>query len=674
MSGNFRNFKEAVRKQFDAMASGQLFTVMLDKEEMWKLYLDSFPPGVNELYRTRREYDCNCCKNFIRHIGNVVAIDGSLKLISIWDVKVDACFQPVADAMSAFVRKHAIQNQFLSKEPCAGTDVTRQIQKDTGTVISWDHFHVAYPKRYIHGNSAVSIESVLGTKNADYQVFSRSMQELTLDAGQTVLELIDAGSIYRGEEHRSAVQEYIKEKMAYDRLSKTEKAIWCWTRLGQTHVTRIRNTALGTLLIDLSENVDVDVAVSKFEKVMAPANYKRPKAIYTKKMVEEAEARIKELGFEDSIARRHAVIEDITVNNVLFVDRAAKKAMGVFDALKSDVAVNPKTFKKVDEIGIDDFVANILPHASMLEIMPDNTHEGNLMSLVAPVNRHAPSMFKWDNNFSWSYNGDVADSMKTRVKAAGGRVDGVLRFSIQWNENNDCPNDFDAHCIEPNSARIYFGNKYSGYSGGRLDVDIMRPEGVAVENITWLERQRILKGTYTFLVHNYNHRGGSSGFRAEIEYDGEVHSFSWNRDLKQGQAVEVAKVTYDPKKGFSIEKSLDSTASSKEMWGVKTGNFVKVTSLMMSPNYWDGQKGMGNRHFFFILEGCRAGVAPRSFYNEFLRDDLMKHRQVFEALGSKMRVEPCEQGLSGLGFSSTVRNSIVVRVTGSVSRVMKINF
>ena len=53
-------------------------------------------------------------------------------------------------------------------------------------------------------------------------------------------------------------------------------------------------------MVDLSEGVDLDTAVTKFEKVMAPTNYKRPKAIFTKRMVEEAE---KELSFV-RIARR----------------------------------------------------------------------------------------------------------------------------------------------------------------------------------------------------------------------------------------------------------------------------------------------------------------------------------------------------------------------------------
>ena len=668
----FAKFKEAIRKQFDKMATGQLFTVTMDKEALWQLYLESFRPEDNPVYKTRREYDCNCCKSFIRRAGNIVAINAELNLVTIWDVKVDPVFQPVVNALAAWVKSCAIQNVFLTDEVSAGTDVSRQLLEGQ-PVKNWEHFYVKYPREAVHKGSD-SVEAALGAKAADYQVFHRSMRELTLDAGQTVLELIDAGSIYRGEEHKHAVEEFIKEKQAYDKAALDHRSEYCWTRLGKTHVTRIRNTALGTLLIDLSEGLDVDEAVAKFEKVMAPSNYKRPKGIFTKKMVEAAEAKIKELGYEDSLGRRLAVLDDITVNNVIFVDREAKRVMGVFDDLKSEVPVNAKKFNKVDEVSIDDFVANVLPHCSTLELLPEGRHEGNFMTLVAPINRHAPSMFKWSNNFSWAYNGDVADSIKQNVKAAGGRVDGVLRFSIQWNEAGDNINDFDAHCVEPQGNEISFRNKVNRYTGGNLDVDIIHPSGVAVENITWPLQHKMQEGRYKFFVHCFTHRGGRSGFRAEIEYNGEVYSYAYDRDIKYNDCVEVAVLDFSGAEGVKIVRSLDAALSCREIWGVKTQNFAKVTSLMLSPNHWDGQQGLGNRHFFFIMESCKTPVAPRGMFNEYLRDDLMKHRQVFEALGSKLRVALGNQQLSGLGFSSTRRDNVLVRVGGQVSRVLKLNF
>ena len=83
---------------------------------------------------------------------------------------------------------------------------------------------------------------------------------------------------------------------------------------------------------------------------------------------------------------------------------------------------------------------------------------------------------------------------------------------------------------------------------------------------------------------------------------------------------------------------------------------------------------MGNKHLFFILEGCAQPGSIRGFYNEFLMESLRENRKVFEHLGSQMRVEEAEHQLSGVGFSTTQRNSVTCRVSGSFNRTLKVLF
>jgi hypothetical protein len=317
----------------------------------------------------------------------------------------------------------------------------------------------------------------------------------------------------------------------------------------------------------------------------------------------------------------------------------------------------------------------VLPGATNVELLLESHHSGNLVSLVTAVDSAAPTLFKWDNSFSWVYNGGNADSMRERVKAAGGRVDDVVsRFSIQWNDNGDNIIDFDAHCREPLYCEIAYNNKVSRNTGGSLDVDIRVPRGVAVENIVHIDRRRMLDGEYTYFVHNYSFRTSNGGFTAELEIDGTLFSYAYNKNLRGGETIPVVTVKFDKLKGFTIVKSLDSSGSSvssKEIWGIKTNLFHKVNLVSLSPNHWT--TAIGEKHYLFMLEGCVNSDNPRSIFNEYLKSELVQHsRKVFDVLGDKLKTPSCSNQLSGVGFNSTLRNNFVVRVNGNRTMRVKV--
>src|SRR5690606_18047435 len=151
------------------------------------------------------------------------------------------------------------------------------------------------------------------------------------------------------------------------------------------------------------EGEELESSVGKFEAMVAPQNYKRPTALVTKKMINDAKKTIGELELDSSLERRYAVIEDISVNNILFVDRSAKQLMkdNVFDTLSDEVTAKTKNFDKVEEIGIEKFIQDILPKAESVEVLVENKHVNNFVSLIAPANQDSKNMFKWNNQFSW---------------------------------------------------------------------------------------------------------------------------------------------------------------------------------------------------------------------------------------------------------------------------------
>jgi hypothetical protein len=667
---NFENFSKAVAIQYNKLITmGELFYVEMERDELFSIYLEAFPEGTNNIYKTRREYDCNCCKQFIRNTGHVVAIkDGVLH--SIWDVDladIEPNFQIVADACSAYVKSKPVAGIFRSEVKRIGTPSS--IDKD---LKKWNHFSYDLPKEYVVKGE--SLAEFTGKVRTNKELLERGVKEIQQDSCETVHDLIKQKSLYRGEEHLSTVKlavECIKE------FKKTkDKPLWLWVKsAGLGMASRFKNSVIGTLLVDLSSGVELEDAVRMFESKVAPQNYKRPTALVTQKMIDQAAAKIEALGLTDAIARRCATAEDLTINNVLFADRSTKPKMtgGLLSEL-APTANGKAKFDKVQEVTIEQFVGDILPTATSLEVQVSNKQLNNFMTLVAPVNSSASKLFKWDNNFSWSYSGEVADSMKERVKAAGGNVEGVLRFSIQWNEKGGNRNDFDAHAVEPGGNHIWFSNKGMRHrSSGMLDVDIIDPgSNIAVENIIYTDTRSMPEGVYKFYVNNYNDRGGI-GFDAEIEFDGTVFPISYTKKMRTGENVVVAEVEYTKKGGFKMLTDLSGTTQSKEVWGVQTNTWLKVNMLLNSPNHWDGNS-TGNKHWFFILDKCKNPDSVRGFYNEFLRDDLTENRKVFELMSAKFKAESVENQLSGVGFSSTIDNTLLCKVGGAFERVIKIKF
>lgn len=688
----FRDFVKAIQKNLQQMSkdSSRLFTVNVDTEELYNLYLDSFPAGTNEIYRERRKYDCSCCRHFIRDVGNVVSIKNG-ELHTIWGINPvsDDKYNVVAAALDAYVKQKAVSGVFLKKEKRIGTPENREMLP-TGKINKYEHFFVDLPEICIfkeyYGHT---LEGDLSQFRDIRNVFKRSLDEISKEAVDTVLELIAQNSLYKGAEWKKQLTEFKNYQKEYGKLTDEQKELWIWEKsiAAGAVIGKIRNHSIGTLLVNISEGMDLDLAVRKYEQIVAPVNYKRPKAIFTKKMLEDAKKTITELGYMDSLQRRFATLDDITVNNILFSNKDAAKritgAMDLFDEMEQDVAIDPKRFSKVEEISAEDFIKNVLPVAKELEVYLENKHIQNMVSLIAPEVAAAKTMFKWNNGMSWAYTGNITDSdIKENVKAAGGSVTGIVRFSIQWNDKDGKDNsDLDAHCIEPKGGdHIYFSHKISRYTGGELDIDITDPiyqcksnGGVAVENITYPSKERMKPGTYKFYVNQYSFRN-SQGFKAEVEVNGEIHSYEYNSPVRGN--VDVAEVILDQSGNFKVVDKLPGNCAtiSKDVWGIKTLQFTPVSVVCYSPNYWDEQKGIGHQHLFFMLKDCINPEEPNGYYNEFLKPELEQHRRVFEALGSKAHVKDVDDQLSGVGFSLTKRNDLIIKVKGATERVLKVKF
>lgn len=703
----FKALRDAVAKQFDKMQKHQLFRVDLSKEELNGVYLSSFPEGSDPMYRERTEHDCSCCRSFIGAVGNAVAlIDG--KIVSIWDVgtiKDEPEYTIVAKALSDAVHSSKIRDVFFHFENKAGQ--TQSLEGLIGGgVKKWDHFFVNIKPQFVKEGKEQP-EAMAVPRDAR-QVFIRGLKELTTEAIEVVLDLIASDSIYRGKDHEWAVTEFAGYKLKADNMTSDQLEVFTWDAVTsgkvQAAVWRMNNTLIGRLMQDIIKGMDLELAVKLYEKDAAPENYQRSTAVITAGMIKKAQEKVAELGLTSALQRRYATIDDITINNVLFANRDAKKAMSnsgdVFDMLAPTAPVTVKDFSKVEEVPIAKFLSDVLPRAKQLEVMLEGRHQTNLVTLLAPVDATAGSLFYWGNNFTWSYKGGLTDSaMRRAVQERGGSVDGVIRFSHSWNHDGHRNTSLmDGHVFMPasnikpesgindsygNSERVGWNHRSHSKSGGVQDVDHVqaaRVGEVPVENITWNSLAKMPEGTYIYKIHNWDFRNPTTGGgKAEIEFEGQIFEYDYSL-LKNKEWTTIAEVTL--KNGtFTIKHHAKLAGStSQTIWGMQSNEFHNVNIALLSPNYWDENAGIedavgtGNKHYFFMLEGAKADEHPRGFSNEFLRADLKPHRKVFEVLSHRLIIEQSDDQLTGLGFSYTKRDSVVVRVTGSTKRIMRIVF
>ena len=670
----FKTFKTQVQQNFKKLAKGNLFYVTIDRDLIFETYLNGFEDAEE-----RQGHDCNCCKSFLRQWGGIVAIDSDYNMVSIWDFEgADGLYEDARRNLSSYIHSLSITDVFVNEYLNCGTDNNFDMIKN----VSWNHFFIKLPNKFVKANT----DAVRGTLRNTRQMLKRGLDELSIEATETVLELIAQNSLYRGTEFKPLLKSFLKAQKSYKDVPEEDKEHYTWTASVtlSTNISKVRNTAIGTLLVNLSEGMELDTAVSKYEKVVAPTNYKRPTALVTPSMIAAAKLKLEELGLTESLDRRFATEADLNINNLLFIDKTTAN-LDVFGEMTKESPVNPKTLTHTEEITIDAFIKNIVPTSKSIEILVENSHLSNLVSMVTSNTPDTPSLFKWNNNFSWAYTGNITDTLlRDEVSKLGGRVDGVFRFSHSWNEIEPNRSLMDLHvfmpgCVVPtvgggpnvNGRRVGW-NKRVDESGGNQDVDFVveAPLGkVPVENITFPSVGKMPEGVYVCKIHNWSFRKSGGKGKAEIEVGGAIYQYEYPR-TKNHQWITVAEVTLK-NKVFTIKHILPESSGSKEKWNVKTNLFHKVDKMMLSPNYWDASTG--NKHYFFMLKGCKADETPRPFFNEFLKPEFTENRKVFEIVGSKLKIEATDNQLSGLGFSETQRGHIIVRVEGKFKRTLKVN-
>ncbi|MCP4255045.1 MAG: hypothetical protein GY775_16885 [Candidatus Scalindua sp.] len=694
-----KKLSKLIQIKFDQLCqTGKLFRSSITGREVWDLYIQGFKNDPTFRDPESSVHNCNHCKNFIRRYGNIVAINDKGHLISMFDVEADEEYKNSMYVMNKALINAPIKDVFfetfnelnaLPYEKCTDTQssfllgIPKNIKRYTraeaelfgvvkpNEIRTFNHFHLDIPKQFVNFTGE-SIEAIMAHYRDKYSVFKRAMEEIPLDTLNLVKDLINQGSLLDGTSHLHSVEEFIKYKQV-----KIYSDNWLWqsTYSMEERTAKFKNTLIGTLCTELAEGKELNAACQSWNKRVDPANYHKATAPITQRQIKEAQKFVEENDYEASFNRSLVTSKDIRIDEILHsnIGKDKIKSVSMFDKVKASSGSGRHKradFDKVESISIEKFMKDIVPTITSFEAFLENRMQGNLCVLTKAA-EDSKNIFKWNNPYSYTFNGNLAgkSQIKENVKSIGGNVEGIVRCSLQWNDK-DTPGivDFDLHCRGKNN--IYYGNKGKLHScGGKLDIDMINPSNIGIENIFW--KNKMIDGNYEFVVRNYNNKT-NTGFKIEIDMNGEIFHYSKSGKVQSDTLIALINV----KNGnFTIKHHLPETNSSKEIWGLNTGEFHKINLACLSPNHW-GENRVGNLHYMFMLDKCQAEGSIRSFHNEHLTTDLLKHRKVMEVLGATNMLDAKDypKHLAGLGFNSTVKDELIVKCKGSFNRMLKIQF
>lgn len=701
-----------LQEQFDNISkSGKLFVSSLTGDEVWNIYLSTLNTVHNRTFRDPESsyYNCNYCKAFIRRYGNIVAINDDYSISSLFDVTTNDEYKETAIVLAEAIRNKDIKNIFiesLTHLSQFGKVNKKQSSFDFGTIsnikryskeeaekfgvvkkdqiVTFDHIALKASKDFVNLTSD-STDTIKSNYRASKELFQRCMEEISTDTLELVRDLIVQNSLLNGTPHLDKVKSILKNKKEYDALDNSVKDNWLWKTSRDYSYARFKNELIGVLCTELALGENLNKACENWNKRVDPVNYKKAKAPITKTQIKLAEKFVTDNGYLESFKRRFATLTDIKVTEIKHINnRDTLGSVSIFDKISPTKASrhSKNKFDKVEEITIDKFMEEVLPTSTSVELYLTPDYLNNVVALTTADTENSKPIFKWDNNYSWTYKGNLAGHslIKQAVKLAGGNITGVLNARLAWNdhEKGDDDSDLDIWAKEPDGTTIGYSTNYRKERGGgnrslmsgQLDVDMICPYGeLAVENITWNDLSKMKDGIYKIWVNGFSVRS-SKGFKLEIEVDHQQYLYIYDKPLTSKQNIEVAEVHLKDGK-FTVVDKLPSQTNNQDICGLESNRFHQVNLVCLSPNYW-GNNSVGNKHYFFMLDKAKISDSLVSFHTENLEENLAKHRKVIEALSLTSMLEPKGKYLAGLGFNATVKNQVILKVKGNFERLLKV--
>jgi len=642
---NDKNLFDALNKEFKSFQknNANLFIIDITNDQLnliFKKHVQKTP-----LFRSNPEWDCSYCRHAIRNVAKIVCIENNKKIsflqyfMNKYNLKFNYLFlyDMFLDYIN-LVQSTDICNVFYYVESST-IGIKENLDPSTGLVFDHFYFNVdpKYQVRQDVNNNFSRLKAVISKYHSHIDI----LKDITF--------YIEEGHIYRGSEKLQLIKNVINFLQQFK--SDNDLNLFIWKNIFSESAF-FSNDVISTLADNLIAGEDVDSAVQKYNTKVAPENYRQPKTtIVTSTQINQCETALKDMGY-DNFTEGFAFAEpqDISVLDVLWTNRKVTKTGKLSDLLVENIKPSTINNKNMTKISFVDFL-NLLKTTKEIEI--DDTLE----KVVLIKDKFNEPVFAWNNHINFCYQTGLADTdmVSQKVKAKGGNIDAKIRFSLYW-ENLD---DLDLH-LENNNCHIYWDHQDDSNTSFQLDIDmnVSSPVRGAVENIFTkrINKNKDIDQEFTVYVRNFRQRENPQKCLLNVYYNNKLikqYNFKNPEDSKIIKLLKY-KITKDEKLEFiwsnkQVEKKVQLETK-----------FVKVDTVLLSPNYWEN--GKGNKHIFFLKKGKNIELTNLRPYNiEQLRPELIKYKKVLQLLSRKIEIKGKPQ-LTGYGTSFSKKRKLLIKI------------
>lgn len=285
----------------------RLFRVKLERNELFEKYLSLFETNI------RQNYNCACCKSFLRRFGGLVTIDSvtGKTTSAMWRTEEGfsptsgmAFFNPILKELADIVEGAEVDYYFTR----------RPDQVHIGTLLKGGFQHFFIDANAVEKSAPFSTMTT-EAKYQDFEFLENNLQKFDLSIVSPALMFFEADKDMKSHtKHRNTLNKFKEqaEKYAANKNPKVQ-ANFIWDAISSVDkgLINIGNTVVGRFMKHLMTDFTLEQAKSEFLKAVDPLRYFHPTAAASAGTIAAAEKLFAQLGYESALNRRFARLDEI---------------------------------------------------------------------------------------------------------------------------------------------------------------------------------------------------------------------------------------------------------------------------------------------------------------------------------------------------------------------------